>query len=145
MIPHENAPSRSGRGGKESGEKGKEPAGSKENGSAHRVRGRTVGAVVFGAGGGFGGNASGPAVVAGPEGWWVSGGVLLSHRVSPAVPSALSVLASGFGMGPGVSHSLWPPERVVTRVRCVLLCWFRLSVGNHAVDASVCVVKLLAY
>jgi hypothetical protein len=27
-----------------------------------------------------------------------SGGVLLSHRVPPAVPSALRVLASGFGM-----------------------------------------------
>jgi hypothetical protein len=27
-----------------------------------------------------------------------SGGVLLSHRVTPAVPSALKVLASGFGM-----------------------------------------------
>jgi len=27
-----------------------------------------------------------------------SGGDLLSHRVPPAVPSALRVLASGFGM-----------------------------------------------
>jgi len=27
-----------------------------------------------------------------------SGGVLLSHRVPPAVPSALRGLASGFGM-----------------------------------------------
>jgi hypothetical protein len=40
----------------------------------------------------------------------VSGGVLLSHPVSGAVPSALGGLASGFGMGPGVSLSLWPPE-----------------------------------
>ena len=31
------------------------------------------------------------------------GGVLLSHQVSLAVPSALAGLASGFGMGPGVS------------------------------------------
>lgn len=49
-----------------------------------------------------------------PWGWpfreWVSGGVLLSHRVPPAVPSALRGLASGFGMGPGVSLSLWPPK-----------------------------------
>ena len=37
---------------------------------------------------------------------WVSGGVLLSHEVSLAVPSALKGLASGFGMGPGVSPSL---------------------------------------
>ncbi len=33
------------------------------------------------------------------------GGVLLSHTLSGAVPSALEGLASGFGMGPGVSRS----------------------------------------
>ncbi len=33
------------------------------------------------------------------------GGVLLSHTLSSAVPSALEGLASGFGMGPGVPHS----------------------------------------
>ena len=37
------------------------------------------------------------------------GGVLLSHHLSGAVPSALAGLTSGFGMGPGVSLSLWPP------------------------------------
>src|SRR5215211_1171074 len=42
----------------------------------------------------------------------MSGGVLLSHRVAPAVPSALRVLASGFGMCPGVSLALWPPKLV---------------------------------
>ena len=36
----------------------------------------------------------------------MSGGVLLSHAVTRAVPSALKVLASGFGMEPGVSPSL---------------------------------------
>jgi hypothetical protein len=36
----------------------------------------------------------------------VSGGVLLSHSPSTAVPSALPGLASGFGMGPGVSLAL---------------------------------------
>ena len=35
-----------------------------------------------------------------------SGGVLLSHPVPGAVPSALAGLASGFGMGPGVSLPL---------------------------------------
>ena len=40
----------------------------------------------------------------------MSGGVLLSHPVSRAVPSAQRGLASGFGMGPGVSPSLWPPK-----------------------------------
>ena len=38
------------------------------------------------------------------------GGVLLSHTLPCAVPSALRVLASGFGMGPGVSPALWPPQ-----------------------------------
>jgi hypothetical protein len=47
--------------------------------------------------------------------WWrplsqcMSGGVLLSHNLSVAVPSALKGLTSGFGMGPGVSLSPWPP------------------------------------
>ena len=36
----------------------------------------------------------------------LSGGVLLSHILPDAVPLALWVLASGFGMGPGVSPTL---------------------------------------
>jgi len=36
----------------------------------------------------------------------MSGGVLLSHRLTPAVPSAQMGLTSGFGMEPGVSPSL---------------------------------------
>ena len=37
----------------------------------------------------------------------VGGGVLLSHTLAGAVPSALAVLASGFGKeGPGVSLPL---------------------------------------
>jgi hypothetical protein len=39
----------------------------------------------------------------------LSGGVLLSHTLTGAVPSALEGLASGFGMWPGVSPPLWPP------------------------------------
>src|SRR5690606_17196742 len=39
-----------------------------------------------------------------------SGGVLLSHTVSHAVPSALKSLTTGFGMGPGVSPSPKPPN-----------------------------------
>ncbi len=38
------------------------------------------------------------------------GGVLLSREASLAVPSALRGLTSGFGMGPGVSPSQWPPQ-----------------------------------
>ena len=51
-----------------------------------------------------------------PNRWWfgvlvevVFGGDLLSHTLASAVPSALAGLASGFGMGPGVSLPLWPP------------------------------------
>lgn len=40
----------------------------------------------------------------------MSGGVLLSHVVTHAVPSAQKGLASGFGMEPGVSPSPWPPK-----------------------------------
>ena len=39
-----------------------------------------------------------------------SGGVLLSRRVSPEVPSALEDLTSLFGMGRGVTPPLWPPK-----------------------------------
>jgi hypothetical protein len=38
------------------------------------------------------------------------GSVLLSHPVTQAVPSTLGGLTSVFGMGTGVSLSLWPPE-----------------------------------
>ena len=38
------------------------------------------------------------------------GNVLLSHKVAPAVPSALEGLAALFGMGRGVSPPPWPPE-----------------------------------
>ena len=44
-----------------------------------------------------------------PAQGWCFGGVLLSHTLAGAVPSALEGLASGFGMGPGVSPPLWPP------------------------------------
>src|SRR4051812_14005808 len=40
----------------------------------------------------------------------LSGDVLLSHNLPVAVPSALKGLTSGFGMGPGISLSLWPPK-----------------------------------
>jgi hypothetical protein len=39
-----------------------------------------------------------------------SGGDLLSHAVTRAVPSALKSLTSVFGMETGVSSSLWPPK-----------------------------------
>src|SRR5437764_11984487 len=47
----------------------------------------------------------------------MSGDGLLSPAVARAVPSALRGLASGFGMGPGVSLSLWSPKRYGDVVR----------------------------
>src|SRR6185503_4427298 len=47
--------------------------------------------------------------------WNISGGDLLSHRVSPAVPSALEVLTSEFEMGSGVAPPVRPPESVAVR------------------------------
>ena len=41
-----------------------------------------------------------------------SGGVLLSHAVSHAVPSALKSLTSVFGMGTGVTSLPSPPKTV---------------------------------
>ena len=66
----------------------------------------------------------------------VSGGVLLSHTLACAVPSALGGLTSGFGMGPGVSLSLWPPEQVRDKNHClfVVVC----VLGYLIVDASSC-------
>ena len=49
-------------------------------------------------------NAVGPGPLVGGSGptvWCVLGGVLLSRTLAGAVPSALSGLASGFGMGAG--------------------------------------------
>ena len=58
------------------------------------------------------------------------GGVLLSHPVPRAVPSALKGLASGFGMGPGVSPSLWQPKLYGVGPGT------RPSLGNRTVDAN---------
>ena len=49
-----------------------------------------------------------PNRIGGHRHWWVFGGVLLFHPVW-VVSSALAGLASGFGMGPGVSLSLCSP------------------------------------
>src|ERR1700730_15390709 len=60
------------------------------------------------------------------------GGVLLSREASLAVPSALRGLTSGFGMGPGVSPSLWPPQLYGN----ISLDGSRPYSGNRIVDAS---------
>ena len=66
-----------------------------------------------------------------------SGGVLLSHILSGAVPSALSGLTSGFGMGPGVSRLAMA---AVTACQpfihlCPRCLGLGLLVGNWVVDA----------
>src|SRR3954465_4306706 len=79
--------------------------------------------------------------------WGRFGGDLLSHPVARAVPSALTGLASGFGMEPGVSPSLWPPKLYgdVTGPPCrcpgpwsgrVGLGMFGSYLGNRIVDAN---------
>ena len=60
------------------------------------------------------------------------GGVLLSREASLAVPSALRGLTSGFGMGPGVSPSLWPPQLYGN----ISLDSSRPYFGNRIVDAN---------
>src|SRR5277367_5780801 len=60
------------------------------------------------------------------------GGVLLSREASLAVPSALRGLTSGFGMGPGVSPSLWPPQLYGN----ISLDGSRPYFGNRIVDAN---------
>ena len=58
-----------------------------------------------------GGNENGPRFRGGRAGHREkTGGDLLSHTVSRAVPSALRGLTAVFGMGTGVSLSLKPPE-----------------------------------
>ena len=61
------------------------------------------------------------------------GGVLLSREASLAVPSALRGLTSGFGMGPGVSPSLWPPQ-----LYGIASLGSRPYSGNRIVDAITC-------
>ena len=75
----------------------------------------------------------------------VSGGVLLSHTLACAVPSALGGLTSGFGMGPGVSLSLWPPVQVRDTNLIVLLCGVCFGIphsgrGTRVFVRSVCCV-----
>ena len=44
------------------------------------------------------------------------GNVLLSHAVAHAVPSALRGLTTVFGMGTGVTPSLWSPGNRIVRI-----------------------------
>src|SRR5260370_11187449 len=83
----------------------------------------------------------GPAVWRGlPFFYVVSGGVLLSHTVSRAVPSALEGLTSGFGMGPGVSPPPKPPKRLTPPPQ--VAPGARKSSGSGASTASYFIVAV---
>ena len=61
----------------------------------------------------MGGNTTPPAAGAdGGVGVEEAGGDVLSHRIAPAVPSALRGLTTVFGMGTGVSLAPWPPAMI---------------------------------
>ncbi len=63
---------------------------------------------------------------------FVFGGVLLFRTLVGAVPSALEGLAAGFGMVPGVSLPLWPPNvcfRAPPVLGVVGKFWWGLLVG----------------
>ena len=62
----------------------------------------------------------------------LSGGVLLSHNLSVAVPSALKGLTSGFGMGPGVSRFAMAAVTLSTSTNRL-----GLLVGNCVVYANI--------
>ena len=59
----------------------------------------------------------------------VFGGVLLSHTLAGAVPSALEGLASGFGMGPGVSRSAVAAVTFGVVVVGVVVGWVGRALG----------------
>ena len=55
-----------------------------------------------------------------------SGGDFLSHVYDDAVPSAAARLTAEFGMGSGVSRSLWPPDRIrapTSGSKPSITCW----------------------
>ena len=63
-----------------------------------------------------------------------SGGVLLSHPASQAVPSALKSLTSVFGMGTGVTSSLSPPklyDKINTRDHAETWSLWKQNMGNN--------------
>ena len=66
----------------------------------------------------------------------MSGGVLLSHPVTRAVPSALKGLASGFGMGPGVSPSPLCRRNSIEMWVVPAIARIRPHLGNRTVDAN---------
>src|SRR5215218_8976387 len=72
----------------------------------------------------------------------MSGGVLLSHNLSVAVPSALKGLTSGFGMGPGVSRFAMAAVTLSTSTNHGFVGWELLSGRDQLCCVVVCAVCL---
>ena len=72
------------------------------------------------------------------------GGDLLSHNLPVAVPSACAGLASGFGMGPGVSLQLLTTDKH-TKQKYPLGCAFGCCVRYCIVDAVTTVTVSSSY
>jgi hypothetical protein len=125
---------------------------SKRSASAGRSRGSGGGLLITTLGGSLPGSSKpdqrtkhfSGATCGDPAEVKMSGGDLLSHAVPRAVPSALRGLASGFGMGPGVSLLLWPPKRYRVISQTFELQPDRIS-GTAQWTRSFFVVKPSAY
>ena len=84
----------------------------------------------------------GPLLLAvpGPAVWCVLGGVLLSRTLAGAVPSALSGLASGFGMDTGRFPVAVTTETTTWAVRqCVLVILLSGRLSTHTRACAWCV------
>jgi hypothetical protein len=64
------------------------------------------------------------------------GGVLLSHAVAHAVPSALRGLTAVFGMGTGVALSLWSPGKIKLNSRVEKLAYVSPNIRNENLWSS---------
>lgn len=62
------------------------------------------------------------------------GSVLLSHKITLAVPSAPTSLTSEFGMGSGMASSISPPEWLVSKTSWRISCSFSVRGIEEGAD-----------